>query len=394
MTVALVLPAEPAAGPCGQLTSQLMSLGVRRVDATEDTGPGAALLTVAAAARTTGEQMLICGGDLAVPRQALARLLGAERTAGYAEPQPGCRPCSSTPQICGALAEAAEYLASRPGEPDQVSALLGELSRRGVTVEFVEARPDGDADRDEDGLVAEFFADPIARDVARWAAERALAPAALIGISLGLGLVAAIWFSEPTATAKAVAAVTLLAAFVSSRAGRFLAAAPGAAAGGDRVPRRPRGLTYQRHPARRGLAVGRRVGDHGVRGLRRPGGQFRPRRYGPRRAGPWPLRHSGDRGRFQRRVAPGRGGSGGAGRPPDDRPLLRARHRGHGRPDPAAALRRAADRTGPHPPRGGTCRANHRGGRDLGPPGRLSRADRLGCRRHRIPAHRPAGGAA
>ena len=94
-------------------------------------------------------------------------------------------------------------------------------------MEFVEARPDGDADRDEDGLVAKFFADPIARDVARWASERALAPAALMGISLGLGLVAAIWFSEPTATAKAVAAVTLLAAFVSSRAGRVLAAAPG-----------------------------------------------------------------------------------------------------------------------------------------------------------------------
>ncbi len=223
MTVALVLAAEPAAGLCGQLTS----LGVRRVDATEDVGPGGGLLTVAAAARATGEQMLICGGDLAVPRQALARLLGAERTAGYAEERPGYRAILVDPSDLRALAEAAEYLASRPGEPDQVSALLGELARRGVAVEFVEGRPDGDADRDEDGLVAGFFADPIARDVARWASERALAPAALMGISLGLGLVAAIWFSEPTATAKAVAAVTLLAAFVSSRAGRVLAAAPG-----------------------------------------------------------------------------------------------------------------------------------------------------------------------
>ena len=227
MTVALVLAAEPAAGLCGQLTS----LGVRRVEAAEDAGkdadPGAGLRTVAAAARVTGEQMLICGGDLAVPRQALARLLGAERTAGYAEARPDCRAMLVDPSDLRALAEAAEYLASRPGEPDQVSALMGELARRGVTVEFVEARPDGDADRDEDGLVAELFADPIARDVARWASERALAPAALMGISLGLGLVSAIWFSEPTATAKAVAAVTLLAAFVSSRAGRVLAAAPG-----------------------------------------------------------------------------------------------------------------------------------------------------------------------
>jgi len=224
MTVALVLAAEPAAGLCGQLTS----LGVRRVDTAEDAGPGGGLLTIAAAARATGEQMLICGGDLAVPRQALARLLGAERTAGYCEARADCRAILVDPSDLRALAEAAEYLASRrPGGPDQVSALAGELARRGVTVEFVEARPDGDADRDEAGLVAEFFADPIARDVARWASERALGPAALMGISLGLGLVAAIWFSEPTTTAKAVGAVTLLAAFVSSRAGRVLAAAPG-----------------------------------------------------------------------------------------------------------------------------------------------------------------------
>ena len=223
MTVALVLAAEPAAGLCGQLTS----LGVRRVDTAGNAGPGGGLLTIAAAARATGEQMLICGGDLAVPRQALARLLGAERTAGYCEARADCRAILVDPSDLRALAEAAEYLASRPGEPDQVSALAGELARRGVTVEFVEARPDGDADRDEAGLVAEFFADPIARDVARWASERALGPAALMGISLGLGLVAAIWFAEPTTTAKAVGAVTLLAAFVSSRAGRVLAAAPG-----------------------------------------------------------------------------------------------------------------------------------------------------------------------
>ena len=70
MTVALVLTAEPAAGLSGQLTS----LGVRRVDATEDAGPGGGLLTIAAAARATSEPMLICAGGLSVPRQALARL--------------------------------------------------------------------------------------------------------------------------------------------------------------------------------------------------------------------------------------------------------------------------------------------------------------------------------
>ena len=223
MTVALVLAAEPAAGLRGQLTS----LGVQRVDATDNVGSNSILLSIAAAARATSEPMLICGGDLSVPRQALARLLDAEGTAGYAEARGDCRAILVGPSDLRALAEAAEYLSYGPQTPDHVSALMGELVRRGVTVWFVEARPDGDADRDEDGLVAELFADPIARDVARWASERALAPAALMGISLGLGLVSAIWFTEPTAPAKAFGAVTLLAAFVTSRAGRALAAAPG-----------------------------------------------------------------------------------------------------------------------------------------------------------------------
>ena len=223
MTVALVLAAEPAAGLRGQLTS----LGVQRVDATDNVGSNSILLSIAAAARATSEPMLICGGDLSVPRQALARLLDAEGTAGYAEARGDCRAILVGPSDLRALAEAAEYLSYGPQTPDHVSALMGELVRRGVTVWFVEARPDGDADRDEDGLVAELFADPIARDVARWASERALAPAALMGISLGLGLVSAIWFTEPTATAKALGALTLLAAFVTSRAGRALAAAPG-----------------------------------------------------------------------------------------------------------------------------------------------------------------------
>ncbi|HEY2277246.1 MAG TPA: DUF5941 domain-containing protein [Streptosporangiaceae bacterium] len=223
MTVALVLTAEPAAGLSGQLTS----LGVRRVDATEDVGAGGGLLTIAAAARATSEPMLICDGDLSVPRQALARLLDTEGTAGYAEARNDCRAILVDPADLQVLAEAAEYLAHQPGASDQITALMGELAQRGVDVQLVEARPDGDADRDEDGLVGELCVDPIARDVARWAADRALAPAALLGISLGLGLASAIWFSEPIASAKAMAAVTLLAAYVCNRSGRFLALAPG-----------------------------------------------------------------------------------------------------------------------------------------------------------------------
>ena len=223
MTVALVLTAEPAAG----LSGQLMSLGVRRVDATEDAGSGGGLLAIAAAARATSEPMLICDGELSVPRQALARLLGTDGTAGYAEARDDCRAILVDPADLRALAEAAEYLARQPSGPDQITALMGELAQRGVDVQLVEARPDGDADRDEDGLVGELCVDPIARDVARWAADRALAPAALLGISLGLGLASAIWFSEPIVSAKAMGVVTLLAAYVCHRSGRFLALAPG-----------------------------------------------------------------------------------------------------------------------------------------------------------------------
>src|ERR1700761_4217136 len=225
MTVALVLTAEPAAGLYGQLTS----LGVRRVDATDSDGANGGLLTIAAAARATSEPMLFCGGELAVPRPARARLLDPPGTAGYAEARDDCRAILVDPADLRVLAEAAEYVARQPGSPDQVTALMGELAQRGVDVQLVEARPDGDADREEDGLVAELFADPIARDVARWAADRELAPA--------------IWFSEPIASAKAMAGVTLIAAYVCSRSGRLLALAPGpvlAAVGGRRSGARTR----------------------------------------------------------------------------------------------------------------------------------------------------------
>ena len=80
MTVALVLAGnldDAAAGLCGQLAA----LGVRRVDAAEQTGPG--LLTVAAAARAAGERVLIYIGADSVPEPVLARLLGAGQTTAF-----------------------------------------------------------------------------------------------------------------------------------------------------------------------------------------------------------------------------------------------------------------------------------------------------------------------
>jgi Family of unknown function (DUF5941) len=222
MTVALLLTARPDAGLRGQLTA----LGVRRVDAAGRAGPG--LLTVAAAARAAGERVLICVGDDSVPEEVLTRLLGAGGTAAFpgrpapGDPGPhrGGALIVDTPDL-DALASSAESLAARRAAPDEVGTLLDELTERGVGVRVLDGGPDGD------GAVARLAADPVARDVACWAAGRQLVPAALYGISLGLGLLAAVWFSEPATRTQIMAIVTLLFAFAAARAGAQLAAIAG-----------------------------------------------------------------------------------------------------------------------------------------------------------------------
>jgi hypothetical protein len=222
MTVALVLAARPDAG----LRGQLAALGVRQVDAAERAGPG--LLSVAAAARAAGERVLICVGDDSVPEEVLTRLLGAGGTAaftGQAAPgDPGGHRGGAlivdTPDL-DALASSAETLAARRAAQAEVSTLLGELTERGVGVRVLDAGPDGD------GAVARLVADPVARDMACWAAGRQLAPAALYGISLGLGLLAAVWFSEPATRTQVLAIVTLLVSFAAARAAAQLAAIEG-----------------------------------------------------------------------------------------------------------------------------------------------------------------------
>jgi hypothetical protein len=213
MTVALVLAAQPDAG----LRGQLAALGVRRVDAAERAGPG--LLTVAAAARAAGERVLICVGD-EVPEEVLTRLLAAGGTAAFtAQPHHG-RPSHATtggalvvdPPDLAALAAAAEALTRRRAAAAELSALLGELTERSVAIRFLDTGPDGD------GAVVRWIADPVARDVARWAAGRQLAPASLLGISLGLGLLAAAWFTGPVVRAQVLASAILLAGFVAARA--------------------------------------------------------------------------------------------------------------------------------------------------------------------------------
>jgi Family of unknown function (DUF5941) len=237
MTVALVLTDEADAG----LPGELAALGVHQVDAAERAGPG--LLTVAAAARAVGERVLICDGDDAVPEEILARLLGAGGTAAFTglrapapraarnRETPPARPGGGalvvdTPDL-DALAASAESLAAAPAAPAAAGALLGELTRRGVTVRVLDAGPDGE------GAVAHQIVDPAARDLALWAAGRQLGPAALYGISLGLGLLAALWFTDTATGAQVLAGLTLLGSFLFVRGGAQLAAV------GPRVRARP-----------------------------------------------------------------------------------------------------------------------------------------------------------
>jgi hypothetical protein len=235
MTVALVLAGRPDEGDASrqrQLRGQLAALGVHRVDAAEGTGPG--LLTVAAAARAAGESVLICVGADTVPGPVLARLLGAGGTAAFtgvtaldsAALPPGAGALVVDTPDLDALAVAAETLAAAgtgsaaagPGPVSAVGALTGELTRRGIAVRILDAGPDSE------GAVAQLAADPAARDMAAWAAMRQLTPAALYGISLGLGLIAAVWSAELAVRSKLLAVAALAGSFLFARTGSLVAA--------------------------------------------------------------------------------------------------------------------------------------------------------------------------
>lgn len=223
MTVALVLAGEAGPGLCGRLAA----LGVRRVDVAEQAG-GSGLLIVAAAARAAGERVLICAGADTVPEPVLARLLSAGRTAAFTGtdaaaslPAPGASAGGALvvdPPDLGALAQAAESLAAGDPGPAAVAALAAELARCGVTIRILDAGPDSE------GAVAQLLADPAAREMARWARWDKLTPATVYGISLGLGVIAAVWFSEQAVRARLPAVAALAGSFLVARAGSLLAA--------------------------------------------------------------------------------------------------------------------------------------------------------------------------
>jgi hypothetical protein len=213
VTVALVLAAEADPGMCGQLAA----LGVRRVDLAGPEGDGAGLLTVAAAARMAGERVMICVGEGPVPGEVLARLLETTGTSVFRDATIGALVVDTG--HLDALADAAETIATRPKEnQDALGALVGELARGGISTEVLDDGPDGE------GICAQVLVEPLARDVARWALARDLAPTSICGISIGFGLIAATWFTSPTLAGKLVAVLALCASFVSGRAGSLVAA--------------------------------------------------------------------------------------------------------------------------------------------------------------------------
>jgi hypothetical protein len=210
MTVALILADRADAGLRGQLTA----LGVRRVDTTDRAGP--ALLSVAAAAQVAGERVLICAGDGTVPEEVLARLLRAGGTAAFA--RTGAGALVVDPPDLEALAGAAGEPGA-PATPAAIGALIAGLRRRGVRVRVLDAGSDGD------GAVARLIVEPAAAATARRLARRELTPAAAYGIALGLGLLSAVWFADPSTRARVVGAVVLFGSLTAGRAGSLLAAA-------------------------------------------------------------------------------------------------------------------------------------------------------------------------
>jgi len=69
--------------------------------------------------------------------------------------------------------------------------------------------------------------DRVARDIARWASSRRLAPVTMAGISVAFAAIAAVWLTRGSTRTEVIALVALLAAYIVGRAGNLM--------GGSRV---------------------------------------------------------------------------------------------------------------------------------------------------------------
>lgn len=80
-----------------------------------------------------------------------------------------------------------------------------------------------------DQRAAVLATDPVARDVARWAASRQMTPVAMAAIALGFGVIAAGWLPAVGMRAETIAFFALLAAFVAGSAARLMGSGQAAA---------------------------------------------------------------------------------------------------------------------------------------------------------------------
>jgi hypothetical protein len=65
-------------------------------------------------------------------------------------------------------------------------------------------------------------ADRLTRDIARWAAERQLAPIAVSSFSLGFAVIAAAWLTEVSARGQAIGFLALIASVIAGRVARLM----------------------------------------------------------------------------------------------------------------------------------------------------------------------------
>jgi hypothetical protein len=275
MTVALLLAAAPdrlsamahpywrpgdrlAAGApwLDYMGDRLMSAGVRQVDVAMCADAADGLRAVAAAARDTGEPVLVCSSTraLTAPGDDLAALLGGTGTAAL--PADGALLVAR--KDLAAVATAAEALAARlaagddPGRGHRLSlrrlshrtrvrgdldtaveTLIGCLSGHGIQVASVaagrpawprRARPAVAAAPAEPGLVAGLAVAPLAGRLARWSAALRLTPAALPLTALALSVCAAAWFAQGSRSSMVTGAALLCAALPVRQASGWLPA--------------------------------------------------------------------------------------------------------------------------------------------------------------------------
>lgn len=90
--------------------------------------------------------------------------------------------------------------------------MTGQLTQRGIAVRAPES----------EATPVAGIADPVAWDVARWAANRGVVPIAMSAFSLGFGIIAATWLTGISVRAEATAFIALLASYITGRAGRLM----------------------------------------------------------------------------------------------------------------------------------------------------------------------------